>query len=156
MPYLKPYPVIPTVRSFPPQAFPLKTHYPISLSLSLSKTMKGSHRRRTAPERYSNKRNGGFRRYYLKPGRLAQLRDSKIMASSQRHQLKTQISVFQSLVLPTTTPSSSSSSPSGNNMPNQSDGVPCFASKTSNHPRCPHRKKVVAVTPVFHEVSVQL
>jgi hypothetical protein len=116
--------------------------------------MKGSHRRSTAPERYSNKRNGGFRRYYLKPGRLAQLRDSKIMASCQRRQLETQISVFQSLVLPTTTPSSSSSSPSGNNMPIPShDGVPCFASRTSNHPLCPHRKKVVAVTPVFHEVS---
>jgi hypothetical protein len=118
---------------FPASNFPFKTHYPISLSLC--KTMKGSHRSSTAPERYSNKRNGSFRRYYLKPGRLAQLRDSKIMASCQRRQLETQISVFQSLVLPTTTPSSSSSSPSGNNMPIPShDGVPCFASRTSNHP----------------------
>ncbi|KAK9267294.1 hypothetical protein L1049_009717 [Liquidambar formosana] len=58
---------------------------------------------------------------YLKPGALAQLRDFKITGEV-----------------------------SENAMLNQPNGLPCFA-LTVNRPRCLHRKKLVAVPPIFVE-----
>ena len=121
----------------------------LSLSLTFSITMKGISHRSSESSRLKTKRKEGFHRY-LKPGALAQLRDSRIVARCQRHDLET---YFQ-LVLHTTTPSPSSSPNIGNNnMPNPSDFVPCFTSRNNYHPRCLQRKKLVAVTPVLHDTN---
>ncbi|KAK9936029.1 hypothetical protein M0R45_012894 [Rubus argutus] len=90
----------------------------------------------------------GFHKY-LKPGKLAQLRDSKITARRVQHgDLKTQISLYQ-LVL--SSMSSSLSQQTRDNIPDQShDEVPYFPPGTLlNRPRCLQRKKLVAVAPVF-------
>ncbi len=156
----------PPDRSFPPQTSPLKTTpfltnhqsstnknkpLSLSLSLSLSLTMKGISHSSSERSYLTTKRKGGFQRY-LKPGALAQLRDSRIVARWQKHDLQTHI---DQLLLHTTTPSSSLNI-GNNNMPNPSDVVPCFSSRTNYHPRCLQRKKLVAVTPVFHETTEQL
>ncbi|XP_042519261.1 uncharacterized protein LOC122093074 [Macadamia integrifolia] len=73
---------------------------------------------------------------YLKPGALAQLRDSKINARSQRRDLQTQIHLYR-------VTSSSLALSTGTNIQPQIDGFPCFVGRTYG-PRCPQRKKLVA------------
>ncbi|KAH7859644.1 hypothetical protein Vadar_003708 [Vaccinium darrowii] len=70
---------------------------------------------------------------YLKPGALAQLRDSKITARS--HRCSTDSSHFHDI---------SSLYPS----PSQIDGYPCFSARIYS-PRCPQRKKLCAPKSVF-------
>ncbi|KAI4298692.1 hypothetical protein L6164_032220 [Bauhinia variegata] len=139
-------------RCFPPQTSPFKnptfppisslTHSPsfIDISLRPREAMKGSF----------TQSNGGFHRY-LKPGALAQLRDSKINARSRRCNSLTQKSLCKLSSLVLTEASISSSSPTEESNPlNQFDGVPTFALRI-NRPRCLQRKKLFAVTPVFAE-----
>ncbi|THG18499.1 hypothetical protein TEA_029838 [Camellia sinensis var. sinensis] len=76
---------------------------------------------------------------YLKPGALAQLRDSRISARSHRTDLQIQISLCR-------TPSPSSSPVRAANA--QIDGFPCFSGRIYG-PRCPQRKKLVAAKSVF-------
>ncbi|XP_062106111.1 uncharacterized protein LOC133817578 [Humulus lupulus] len=71
---------------------------------------------------------------YLKPGALAQIRDSRISARSHRF-----LSIAQIRPSPPSSPSST---------PVQSpviamDGFPCFSGRMFG-PRCPQRKKLVA------------
>ncbi|PRQ28428.1 hypothetical protein RchiOBHm_Chr5g0002951 [Rosa chinensis] len=87
---------------------------------------------------------------YLKPGTLAQLRDSKITARRSKERefgdLKTQISLYQLLL----SSISSSSSQAGDNILDQShEDIPCFPPATLlNRPPCLQRKKLVADAPV--------
>ncbi|KAM3701458.1 hypothetical protein ACB098_05G173700 [Castanea mollissima] len=113
--------------------------------------MKGSHNNITGNSYMTTKRKEGFYRY-LMPGTLAQLRDSKITAKwHQKHDLETHmISSFQ-LALHGVTLSSPNQN---NNTPYPRDAVPCFASRINYHPRCLQRKKLIAVTPVFHETDL--
>ena len=115
--------------------------------------MKGSHKNTTGNSYMTTKRKEGFYRY-LKPGALAQLRDSKITTKwHQKLDLEThRVSSFQ-LALHGATPSSPSSPNQNNNTPYPSDAVPCFASRINYHPRCLQRKKLIAVRPVFHETD---
>ncbi|KAM7492348.1 hypothetical protein LguiA_035269 [Lonicera macranthoides] len=79
---------------------------------------------------------------YLKPGALAQLRDSRINARSSRLDSKSQINLRR-------TPSPSSSplrSPDAGQAP--TEAFPCFAARIFG-PRCPQRKKLVASKSVF-------
>ncbi|PON68723.1 hypothetical protein PanWU01x14_093300 [Parasponia andersonii] len=73
---------------------------------------------------------------YLKPGALAQIRDSRISAKSHRVVSLAQIR------------SSQPSSPPPSSTPSQlsvaaMDGFPCFSGRIFG-PRCPQRKKLVA------------
>ncbi|KAJ4975105.1 hypothetical protein NE237_000211 [Protea cynaroides] len=84
------------------------------------------------------RREEGFYKY-LKPGALAQLRDLRINARSQRPDLQTQIPFYRV----NSTPSALST---GTNLQPQIatiDGFPCFVGR-SYGPRCPQRKKLVA------------
>ncbi|KAK7301301.1 hypothetical protein RJT34_12162 [Clitoria ternatea] len=75
---------------------------------------------------------------YLKPGALAKLRDSKIIA---KHASKSsQIFLSQLLLSPTFT-----------QQPlNEDNGIPCFAPTVNlNRPSCLRRRKLFAVTPTF-------
>ncbi|KAI4295897.1 hypothetical protein L6164_035893 [Bauhinia variegata] len=94
-------------------------------------------------------RNEGFHRY-LKPGALAQLRDSKFSARSRRHSSLTEKSLSKLSQVPIATPIASSFPSEESNPPNQFNGVPTFALRI-NRPRCLQRKKLFAVTPVFTE-----
>ncbi|KAF8409567.1 hypothetical protein HHK36_005645 [Tetracentron sinense] len=90
------------------------------------------------------KRDEGFHRY-LKPGALAQLRDSRISARSQRPDLQTQISLYRVTEL------LSASSSSSNSIQTQIatiDSFPCFAGRICG-PRFPQRKKLVAAKSFF-------
>ncbi|OVA06607.1 hypothetical protein BVC80_1737g13 [Macleaya cordata] len=92
----------------------------------------------------SPKREEGYYRY-LKPGALAQLRDSRISAKSQRTDLQIQIRVASSI----------SSSTGINNIQNQIssiEGFPCFSGRIYS-PRCPQRKKLVASRSFFFITS---
>ncbi|KAJ7946291.1 Peptidyl-prolyl cis-trans isomerase [Quillaja saponaria] len=110
--------------------------------------MKGASRSNMSKS--ATKRNEGYFRY-LKPGALAQIRDSKITARSQRHGSHTRVSLYQ-LSLPTATPTFPSFPIEQNDMSNQIDGIPCFALRI-NRPRCLQRKKLFAVTPVFTQME---
>lgn len=79
---------------------------------------------------------------YLKPGALAQLRDSRINARSHRIDSQSQISLHRT--------QSPSSSPVRFPQPAQitSDSFPCFAGRIYG-PRCPQRKKLVAAKSFF-------
>ncbi|XP_059664481.1 uncharacterized protein LOC132310314 [Cornus florida] len=95
--------------------------------------------------RSSSKRDEGYLRY-LKPGALAQLRDSRISARSHRVDSQTHIPLHRS-------PSPPSSSPvrTANAVLAQIstiDGFPCFSGRIYG-PRCPQRKKLVAAKSVF-------
>lgn len=89
----------------------------------------------------SKKRDAGYNRY-LKPGALAQLRDSRINARSSRIG-STQISLYRM-----ETSSSPSTLPSPTTIQVQIDGIPCFAGRIYG-PRCPQRKKIVATKSVL-------
>lgn len=89
--------------------------------------------RRTRPlhHRSSPNRTEPFLKY-LKPGALAQIRDSRISARSHRALSSTQIRS-------SSPPSSPSPQPSVAAM----DAFPCFSGRVYG-PRCPQRKKLVA------------
>ncbi|GMN61736.1 hypothetical protein TIFTF001_030828 [Ficus carica] len=71
---------------------------------------------------------------YLKPGALAQIRDSRISARSHRAIALSQIRSSP----PSSPPSTPVQTPVGS-----TDGFPCFSGRVYG-PRCPQRKKLVA------------
>ncbi|KAK1439888.1 hypothetical protein QVD17_05712 [Tagetes erecta] len=89
---------------------------------------------------------------YLKPGALAQLRDSKINAKSHHRSSKSQIYILQSIL------SSSPVSVSSSGSPNSTDDAgaiavvdvesPCFTVRFYG-PSCPQRKKLMAARSMF-------
>ncbi|KAF8410726.1 hypothetical protein HHK36_003263 [Tetracentron sinense] len=92
------------------------------------------------------RRDEGFHRY-LKPGALAQLRDSRISARSQKPNLQTQIYLYRF----TKSIPISSSLQIGDNIQTQIatiDEFPCFSGRIYG-PRCPQRKKLVAAKSFF-------
>ena len=86
---------------------------------------------------------------YLKPGALAQIRDSKITAKSKKT-LDLQFHMALCQITASTTAAESLA-----RIPNGGDGIPCFSLRTKN-PRCLQRKKLVAITPVFCETQIWL
>ncbi|CAK9140940.1 unnamed protein product [Ilex paraguariensis] len=91
--------------------------------------------------RSSSKANSSYLRY-LKPGALAQLRDSRISARTHRIDPKAQILLYRT---PSPLPSPVRSA---NSVQTQIDGVPCFSGRVYGL-RCPQRKRVVAAKAVF-------
>ncbi|KAJ9170074.1 hypothetical protein P3X46_018208 [Hevea brasiliensis] len=79
---------------------------------------------------------------FLKPGALAQLRDSRISARSHRVNSLRLIPLHRAS-FPSSL-SSNSEQPQVNNM----DGLPCFLSRIYG-PSCPQRKKLVAAKSVL-------
>ncbi|CAK9158017.1 unnamed protein product [Ilex paraguariensis] len=95
--------------------------------------------------RSSSKAESSYLRY-LKPGALAQLRDSRINAKTHRLDSKGQISVYRAP--PSHSPLSSPvRSPTA--VQTQIDGLPCFSGRIYGGPRCLQRKKLVAAKSVF-------
>lgn len=91
------------------------------------------------------KRSSSIFGAYLKPGALAQLRNSKITAKSKAKegQVLTQILLYQHK------PTSELASPQPNNN-NTMDVVPCFTLRLKNaYPLSLLRKKLIPVAPVF-------
>ncbi|KAL8045959.1 hypothetical protein ABFS82_08G150600 [Erythranthe guttata] len=84
---------------------------------------------------------------YLKPGALAQLRNSKITARSRQIGAQTLLALCQ-LNLSSDSPFSQQQSPDFS-----MDGVPCFNLRVANFPRCLQRKKLIAATPFFSETQ---
>ncbi|KAL7103032.1 hypothetical protein ACP275_08G155200 [Erythranthe tilingii] len=84
---------------------------------------------------------------YLKPGALAQLRNSKITARSRQIGAQTLLALCQ-LNLSSDSPFSQQQSPDF-----AMDGMPCFNLRISKYPRCIQRKKLIAVTPFFSETQ---
>ena len=89
---------------------------------------------------------------YLKPGALAQIRDSRISAH-RTHRVNSLYLLSSSSISPhRTTPPSSP--PSSNAAAHQTpvnaftDGIPCFSGRIYG-PRCPQRKKLVAAKSVL-------
>ncbi|XP_010276112.1 PREDICTED: uncharacterized protein LOC104610941 [Nelumbo nucifera] len=102
------------------------------------------NRRVRSLSRSAAKGDEGFYRY-LKPGALAQIRDSRISARCQRLDLQAQISTYRF------TSSLSSSVSTGSSIQAQIatiDGFPCFGRRIHS-PRCPQRKKLVAAKSIF-------
>lgn len=97
------------------------------------------NRRIRTLHRSSSKRDEAFHRY-LKPGALAQLRDSRISARSHRVDSHSQIHLHRT------------SSPPSSPLPPQIDAFPCFAGRNYG-PRCLQRKKLVAAKSVFLKSS---
>lgn len=90
--------------------------------------------RRTRPlHRSSPNRTEPFLKY-LKPGALAQIRDSRISARSHRI-----VSIAQIRSSPPSSPPSTPGQPPVTAM----DGFPCFSGRVYG-PRCPQRKKIVS------------
>ncbi|XP_068667789.1 uncharacterized protein [Aristolochia californica] len=87
---------------------------------------------------FSTKREDRLHRY-LKPGALAQLRDSKVSARFQKPRLQIPVSFVQSLA--------SDSAPASAQI-HQIDGFPCFSAAMYG-PRFPQRKKLVAAKSMF-------
>ncbi|GAB4826590.1 hypothetical protein Ancab_039988 [Ancistrocladus abbreviatus] len=83
---------------------------------------------------------------YLKPGALAQLRDSKIVKRPQIY-LHHLLSTNPAAASPT-----SSSEPETNTAISMlsMEGLPCFAVRTFRS-RCLHRKKLAASRPIFNQ-----
>ncbi|PIA57871.1 hypothetical protein AQUCO_00500055v1 [Aquilegia coerulea] len=80
---------------------------------------------------------------YLKPGALAQIRDSKISARSQKPSLKTQIALYR--LVTSSTNESTTTTTTTTQISMISNGFPCFGSRRFyNSPSCPQRKKLVA------------
>ncbi|KAF5726450.1 hypothetical protein HS088_TW22G00128 [Tripterygium wilfordii] len=85
---------------------------------------------------------------YLKPGALAQIRDSRISARSHRIDLLPQICAHRA------SPPPSPSINDGQAEVNSIDDLPCFAPRIYG-PRCPQRKKLVAAKAVlFSNASI--
>jgi hypothetical protein len=98
----------------------------------------------------SPNRNEPFHRY-LKPGALAQIRDSRISARTHRvNSFHSLYASFQISLHRATPPSSPSSNAGGQQQPpvNGIDGVPCFAGRIYG-PRCPQRKRLAAAKSVL-------
>ncbi|MCL7031093.1 hypothetical protein MKW94_023560 [Papaver nudicaule] len=96
--------------------------------------------RRFRSKSSSLKREEGYHRY-LKPGALAQLRDSRIVSA------KSQISLFRvsASKLGISTASVTSTTVQNHQISSiaANEGFPCFTGRIFN-PRCPQRKKLVA------------
>ncbi|PON83836.1 hypothetical protein TorRG33x02_203870 [Trema orientale] len=92
------------------------------------------NRRTRAIHRSSPSRTEPFLKY-LKPGALAQIRDSRISARSHRVVSLAQIRSSQPSSPPPSTPGQLSVA--------AMDGFPCFSGRVFG-PRCPQRKKLVA------------
>ncbi|KAI3702548.1 hypothetical protein L6452_28289 [Arctium lappa] len=104
-----------------------------------------------------NSDNGYLR--YLRPGALAQLRDSKINARSHRRSYDSQISIHRAISSSPTSSPSRSTSASGVIQQQQqdvtgtfttADGELPFVSARSYAPRCPQRKKLMATKSMFY------
>ncbi|OVA03377.1 hypothetical protein BVC80_205g5 [Macleaya cordata] len=93
--------------------------------------------------RSSSSKDEGFQRY-LKPGALAQLRNSRINSRSQRPDLHSQISLYRSSSLLI----SSATETNFQTQISTIDGFPCFSGRIYS-PRFPQRKKLVASKSVF-------
>ncbi|KAK3014229.1 hypothetical protein RJ639_008162 [Escallonia herrerae] len=74
---------------------------------------------------------------YLKPGALAQLRDSRIKTKSHLADSQAQICLYRTTSQPTTPTQTASF-----------DALPCFISRIYS-PRCPQRKKLMAAKSAF-------
>ncbi|KAF6168133.1 hypothetical protein GIB67_011518 [Kingdonia uniflora] len=84
---------------------------------------------------------------YLKPGALAQLRDSRFRSTKPKPNLKTQISIRRVNSLNS---SASSLITNGATQTQISiDGFPCFAGRIYG-PRCTQRKKIVAAKSIYY------
>ncbi|MCD7472963.1 hypothetical protein HAX54_014407 [Datura stramonium] len=80
---------------------------------------------------------------YLKPGALAQIRNSKITAKSRLNDPQTLTAMFQQI--PNSEIEVSQPAPT-------MEGIPCFTLKIKdNRPCCLQRKKLSAVAPIFYE-----
>ena len=125
----------------------------LSLSLSLSSfTMNRRIRASTKPFSSSSPTRSEPFHKYLKPGALAQIRDSRISAH-RTHRVNSLYLLSSSSISPhRTTPPSSP--PSSNAAAHQTpvnaftDGIPCFSGRIYG-PRCPQRKKLVAAKSVL-------
>ncbi|KAF3443686.1 hypothetical protein FNV43_RR13376 [Rhamnella rubrinervis] len=96
------------------------------------------NRRTRALHRSSPNRSEPFLKF-LKPGALAQIRDSRISARSHR--------VISLLQIRSSPPSSPPSTP-GQHPITAMDGFPCFSGRIYG-PRCPQRKKLVAAKSIL-------
>ncbi|KAH7533064.1 uncharacterized protein LOC107408961 [Ziziphus jujuba] len=96
------------------------------------------NRRSRSHHRSSPNRTEPFLKF-LKPGALAQIRDSRISARSHRV-----VSLLQIRTSPPSSPPSTPGQPPANAM----DGFPCFSARIYG-PRCPQRKKLVAAKSVL-------
>ncbi|GMY09893.1 hypothetical protein FCV25MIE_05132 [Fagus crenata] len=104
------------------------------------------------PSSLSPTRSEPFHKY-LKPGALAQIRDSRISARTHRvnslYFLSSSSSPREISLHRTTPPSSPPSNNAGQQTPvNVTDGIPCFSVRIYG-PRCPQRKKLVAAKSVL-------
>ncbi|CAI9759983.1 unnamed protein product [Fraxinus pennsylvanica] len=83
---------------------------------------------------------------YLKPGALAQLRDSRISAARTHRVTK---SVVQAQICASPSRSPSATSPGSPTQVNGPPSSPSFFSGRIYGPRCPQRKKLMAARAVF-------
>ncbi|XP_024959762.1 uncharacterized protein LOC112500497 [Cynara cardunculus var. scolymus] len=106
----------------------------------------------------AKKSDNGYLRY-LRPGALAQLRDSKINARSHLRSYDTQISIHRAISSSLTSSQSGSPSTSGVIQQQQqevtgtfttTDGELPFISARFYEPRCPQRKKLMAAKSMFY------
>jgi hypothetical protein len=98
------------------------------------------NRRARASHRSSQNRSEPFLKY-LKPGALAQIRDSRI-SNSRSHRINW---ISQIRSTPPLSPNSDSGLPQ---ITVAADGFPCFSGRIYG-PRCPQRKKLVAAKSVM-------
>ncbi|CAI9772744.1 unnamed protein product [Fraxinus pennsylvanica] len=96
--------------------------------------------------RYSSPNNTAAYLRYLKPGALAQLRDSRISASRTHRVTK---SLFQAQICASTLRSSAAASPGSPTQTNWPPSSPKFLSGRICGPCCPQRKKLMAARAVF-------
>ena len=120
----------------------------LSLSLSLSSfTMNRRIRASTKPFSSSSPTRSEPFHKYLKPGALAQIRDSRI--SAHRVNSLYLLSSSSSISLHrTSSPPSSNAAPQQTPLNASTDGIPCFSGRIYG-PRCPQRKKLMAAKSVL-------
>ena len=122
---------------------------PHSLSLSLSSfTMNRRIRASTKPFSSSSPTRSDSEPFhkYLKPGALAQIRDSRISA----HRVNSLYLLSSSSISLhcTSSPPSSNAAPQQTPLNASTDGIPCFSGRIYG-PRCPQRKKLMAAKSVL-------
>ena len=124
----------------------------LSLSLSLSSfTMNRRIRASTKPFSSSSPTRSEPEPFhkYLKPGALAQIRDSRISAHRVNSHSLYLLSSSSSISLHrTSSPPSSNAAPQQTPLSVSTDGIPCFSGRIYG-PRCPQRKKLVAAKSVL-------
>ncbi|PVH47366.1 hypothetical protein PAHAL_4G044100 [Panicum hallii] len=101
----------------------------------MDRRLRSPARRPPAPRADERQRGGGSPHRFLRPGALARLRDSKVLARSLRCAARAPLP-----------PPSSSSSPPRSPAPAAAagDGVPCFLGPAARGMRYPLRKKLAA------------